>query len=447
MKHIFTILLFSLFAWTLSAQSSWNSLGSEIAGNNLKIYGLSAPDEQNIWAVTRNFLNDQGVQSYTRSTNGGSSWDPDTIPVPHGSKLTSVHVFALNAQTAWVSMEKFDTRDSAVIYKTTDGGSTWNALTGAFTAEGRGLKALYFWDANEGIAFGSAGTLDDNQNELRFFTSNDGGSTWTEVANAPAKEGTWTASGTQGFAVVENTVWVGSTAGNIWKSEDKGQSWTSASTGLGTNISSVAFKDANNGVCVTEDRTGAFTSDGGSTWTTISGFSTAIGALQPTNVLYIPKTENTYIAFNAPFNNSDIAYSNDGGQTWASFNALLSMESMVFFSLNEGYGGTTISSSTQGGIYEWTGSIPGAVNNETLFPETSLPSIYPNPSQGRVHIEQKIQGPWSYKVFDLGGNLVRGDEDIQQSYRVLDFSGLSGGVYLIEILQSERRYQQRLIIR
>ncbi|MCI4671078.1 MAG: T9SS type A sorting domain-containing protein [Bacteroidia bacterium] len=444
MKHKLLFLIILSISTLLQAQPSWNSLGSGIVGNNLKIYSMSAPDEQTLWAVPRNFLGTP-LPTFTKSINGGSSWTPDTIDAVLNTELTPVQVFALNADVAWIVTERIDTRDSAVIFKTTDGGTTWSNTTGGFSTDSTGLKALHFWNANQGFAFGSAGNDINSQNNTLIYTTDDGGANWTQVASTPANEGSWTPSGTQGYAVVGDILWFGTTDGNVWKSTDRGQSWSSSSTGLGQSISSVAFKDANNGVCVVESRIGAYTNDGGTTWTAIPNFSASIGALAPTNVLYIPKTEDTYIAFNAPFNNADIAYSNDGGQTWATFNGLLSMESMVFFDLTIGFGGGTISNASQGGIYEWTGNIPGAVNNEATFASFNAPRIFPNPVRQYLNIEMQTQGAWSFDIYALHGQKVFSQASISQLSNSIDLGNLPSGTYLLKVSQGEKSLTHKIV--
>ncbi|MEM9984411.1 MAG: hypothetical protein AAF804_04885, partial [Bacteroidota bacterium] len=299
----------------LSAQ--WASSGSGIAGNNLKVYSLSVVDDNTVWGIVRNSTFSAATLQFTRTTDGGTTWDARSFSA--ADSLTPVHIFALDGLTAWIALSDFNDRDGAGMIKTTTGGIAWTTLTGPFTQVGHNLKAVHFFDANVGVAFGSAGVGADNQSELHIYRSTDAGDTWTELTNLPAilsGEGTWTESGNGGYEAQGDTIWFGSTEGRVWRSVNRGSTWTvSSPVAAGDNLNSLAFKDHLEGLAITDMDQVFKSTDGGETWA-----ATTIPTIIPPSlrsIEYVPGTSGTYLIHDGgSFNSRDVTYTNDGGSTW-----------------------------------------------------------------------------------------------------------------------------------
>ncbi|HEY5591235.1 MAG TPA: leucine-rich repeat protein [Paludibacter sp.] len=148
------------------------------------------------------------------------------------------------------------------LYKTTDGGSTWNPIDNA-------VGGIYqFVDANngwmEGATIGNIG--EGNLNNIYHTT--DGGSIWIQQASNIGKANALYFSDLlHGWVVGEN--------GLVLKTTDGGSNWTAVTNASITSVSnskSVFFLDANNGWITNEEpswpnHTILHTTNGGNSWT------------------------------------------------------------------------------------------------------------------------------------------------------------------------------------
>jgi len=148
------------------------------------------------------------------------------------------------------------------LYKTTDGGSTWNPIDNA-------VGGIYqFVDANngwmEGATIGNIG--EGNLNNIYHTT--DGGSIWIQQASNIGKANALYFSDLlHGWVVGEN--------GLVLKTTDGGSNWTAVTNASITSVSnskSVFFLDANNGWITNEEPSWPnhailHTTNGGNSWT------------------------------------------------------------------------------------------------------------------------------------------------------------------------------------
>jgi hypothetical protein len=75
-------------------------------------------------------------------------------------------------------------------------------------------------------------------------------------------------------------------------------------------------------------------------------------------------------------------------------------------------------------------------NNEA---EESFGYIYPNPTNGTLNLPQGISG--EYKIFDNIGRLVQAGTIQSQ----LNVSGLTKGIYTLQILENGKSYNKKFI--
>jgi photosystem II stability/assembly factor-like uncharacterized protein len=158
-----------------------------------------------------------------------------------------------------------------------------------------------------------------------ILTTRSGGRVWTRVPAAslpPAlpNEGAFAASGTNVAVLPSGHIWIGtgaSTKARVLRSTDGGITWTIADTPLASSesagIFSIAFRDPMHGIVVGGDfkkegeaaDNAAITSDGGVTWTAMSGlggFRSAVAPVPGASWLAVGPT------------GSDV--SSDDGRTW-----------------------------------------------------------------------------------------------------------------------------------
>ena len=225
-----------------------------------------------------------------RTTNGGASWEPLTLPA-NSWIYASVFVDALHG---W----GVGSEDNIV--HTSDGGQTWTTQRG-----GVGSGALYpFWDVDfadtlHGIVVGGAG---------KIYTTSDGGQTWTLRTSGASTE-------THALARVDDNLWATGNGGTIQVTHDGGAWWEETHVPVETgNLSDIDFADASTGWTVVDGTTGPGngrvykTSNGGLTWQNQglldSGRLGGVEALDASTVIAV----GSYFPV--------IMRSADGGQTW-----------------------------------------------------------------------------------------------------------------------------------
>ena len=183
---------------------------------------LFAVDAHTIWAAGKG-----GVVSH--SSDGGASWQPDSIPGARGLFLVGVH--ALDGRQAFVVGTAFDGAALGRVYYTRDAGNSWvaqyeNDHKGVF------LDGMAFWDRSHGIAFG-----DPIDGELMLLTTDDGHG-WSQHPRnrLPALlsgEAAFAASGTAIRTAGKSDVWIGTGGGEharVLHSSDRGKTWTASAT-------------------------------------------------------------------------------------------------------------------------------------------------------------------------------------------------------------------------
>ena len=305
------LLAFILFA-SERAEAQWKQQSS---GTSADFRGLSAASATVAWA--------SGTKgTFTRTTDAGATWHAGTVAGAEALDFRDVDAF--DAKTAYLlSIGK---GDSSRIYKTTDGGQSWQLQ---FTSRDPDafFDAMAFWDRDHGIAFS-----DPVGGRFLVITTDDGGANWNQIPaeNIPAAiagEGSFAASGTCIAVEGKNNVWfaTGGMAARVFRSTDRGRTWAVARTPIisgieSAGIFSVAFRDGANGIIVGGDYkkpneakdSVAATTDGGRTWKLIArtypaGYRSAVA--------YVPGARvPTLVAVGS----SGSDYSADGGINWTS---------------------------------------------------------------------------------------------------------------------------------
>ena len=217
--------------------------------------------------------------TYGRTTDGGQHV-VCRRRCPVRDKLDFRDVEAFDASTAYLLSAGPGT-DSR-IYKTTDGGRTWNRQ---FQNSDRHafFDALAFWDERHGLALS-----DPVKGRFPLIVTEDGGAHWTPLAatNLPPalpNEGAFAASGTCLVTHGPSDVWFGTggaKAARVFHSADRGRHWTVSETPIPAGVASagifsIAFRDREHGLIVGGDyanriepgANAARTADGGRTWT------------------------------------------------------------------------------------------------------------------------------------------------------------------------------------
>lgn len=347
------------FCWHYS-QAQWTSLGSGITPTPRTIFSLSAVNENVIWGIAMHpsYLGFP-IQEFTKTIDGGQSWLPGNFNT--GDAYSALYIHALDENTAWVVMTNNPQQNLAKILKTVDGGVTWTQQPTGFPNTNEAAVGIYFWNELEGMAIGSPGTGQLSDVVSAYFTD-DGGNNWQKVVSPEwpalvAGEGIWVYGGKGVFAVYEDHVWMGTRKNRVLHSTDRGKTWTISPTGQTSpdGISSVAFRDAQNGLAITGSPLKvARTVDGGASWEllTTSFTSNQYGY----QVEHIPGTRSTYyIVLNA----SQAAISYNDGLKWEIIPVNADSWCIDFLSPTIGFAGSYTTNPTKASIYEWSGPALG----------------------------------------------------------------------------------------
>ena len=292
-------------AETAPAPPDWRLVD---VGSSVSMRGLSVVSENVVWlsGAERRFF-------YT--TDRGESWQRGQVPGMAGVNFRDVE--GIDGRSAYL----LSAGAMARIYKTADRGRSWIRQ---FSSDAPGVffDGMAFWGPDHGVAFS-----DPVAGRFLILTSEDGGSTWTEVAgdalpNPIDGEAGFAASGTN-VAVFGESAWIGTGGGaaRVLHSADRGRTWTAYDTpmarGEGAGIFSLVFWDDRHGVAVggnfqqpdLEDGNAAWTDDAGATWT--------LAAAPPrgyrSGVAVVPGTDGPTLVAVGP-GGTDVSF--DGGRDW-----------------------------------------------------------------------------------------------------------------------------------
>lgn len=277
----------------------------------------------NLFAVGYNL----GIKSFVvKSTNNGISWTELTSPFAAGDNLTTI-AFP-TPQLGLVA------GSGGVIWRTTDGGTTWNTVSAAgYTG---GINDLVMLNATTGYACGSS------NNNFNVLKTTDGGATWTGINTGNTNTmysmawlntnecvivgasgrflkttngGTsWTAGTVTGStsafyavtAVSPTTLYATGTLGAFAKSTDAGATFSFVGQIVSGAMYTLHFTDANNGVVLGTNGLGYRTTNAGTSWTEINTMTSEV----------IRTSFKSATRLFAGAYRSTLLYSDDNGLTW-----------------------------------------------------------------------------------------------------------------------------------
>lgn len=159
------------------------------------------------------------------------------------------------------------------IYKTTDGGNSWNSVYSNLSLTNF-INRITFIDANHGFAMGDG--LSSSSIEAWLETT-DGGATWVNNNSQLVAFGSFQAVR---FVPPSNAYLAGwyldPTKWGIWRSTDAGHNWSFSTVGTSskdsaTKTTSIDFKNSLEGIACRNDSTIWTTNDGGITWQQLGG--------------------------------------------------------------------------------------------------------------------------------------------------------------------------------
>lgn len=329
------------------------------------------------------------------TTNAGTTWSvvtPNSTDVTDGMDAPGSRISFISTTTGWAfkTLGSNNSPLGAVLYKTTNGGSTWSR-TVLSTTIGDAAIQVQFVDANNGWVL----IFNMNTSTPTFLKTTNGGTTWT------------TTNGGGIFYYVNATTGYSFSAGpnqlppyTIYKTTDGGTTWTPQYTdSTSGEIKDLQFTDVNNGWAVGANGKFFKTSNGGATWN-LSIYNPNYDS----NKVHFINSNIGWISSHAQGYNPIMIHTTNGGMSWTEQTLPFYSKTfcMDFWDANNG----------------WAAS-DSYNQNGTDYPGLIARYFY-NPAG--TYTNATLNGPWlmyaditpidpyndnlNYLVFDGNGNII-----------------------------------------
>jgi photosystem II stability/assembly factor-like uncharacterized protein len=231
--------------------------------------------------ITGAAMNKQSVVLF-KTTDGGATWvqnynnDP-TTPGASNSLPLGGHKNGMtfsNATTGWVGGD-VPMNGSVYLYKTSDSGVTWTKqsmpIPPGYENAYINTTAPKFFGANDAV-LPVWMTLDVGMRDLFIYSTHNGGATWTR-SSAFVRQ----AANTDFISLINGITW--DTTGMFHVTNNAGTNWSNITPNInfGDDMPAMDFVSTTTGWLIRNQVNGSTplyrTSDGGATWTLISGYS------------------------------------------------------------------------------------------------------------------------------------------------------------------------------
>jgi photosystem II stability/assembly factor-like uncharacterized protein len=395
------LLLFLLVA--IPAYSQWNEVNSGTVSNLRSVFFIN----ENIgWAAGYNLL--------LLTTDQGETWEIKELAGLHNS------IFFIDELTGWVCSE------SGEIYKTTDGGITWDLKESGTSYP---LTTIKFINDQTGFAAGFFQTI---------LKSTDGGETWFQSVHDGYEHFL------SSFIYSDDIFIVAGTNGNIFKTTNQGATWDSTNIGMPNGLYSILFVNPNTGFLFGCCGSYFRSTDSGLTWED-RGYITSGDIIHSS--YFVNETAGWVVG-----ELGWLLKTTDGGNTWFENGPGITEELRDVTFINENTGFIVGSN----GIILKTTNGGGTSTNISLENEPvksfSLNQNYPNPFNPTTKIKFTISDLRfaSLKVYDLLGREVAilvNEEKPAGTYEVeFDASGLASNIYYYKLQAGDFSSVKKLIL-
>lgn len=337
---------------------AWIKQNSNFSTASRGISHISIVDQNIVWAQGYDGATPtNNVQEFTKTTDGGNTWTASTINIGNAALGISM-IHALDANTAWLAAFPNAGGQTGGIWKTTNGGTTWNRQNSAtYNNAASFTNVVHFWDANVGFCQG-----DPINGDFELYTTTDGGTTWVAVpgANIPNPLNANEFGYTRQIEVVGDDVWFSTSLGRLYHSADKGLNWTVSQTPVSdfggaidaNSTANFSFSSASTGLIVDNNAVVYKSTNGGTSWNTVTTNGTVL-----TNGLCFVEGTNTVFS-----TGTGSSYSQDGGVNWTTIDTEQHLY-VEFLNVSIGWSGWFNNATTpaQDGMWKWN-NLSSALN-------------------------------------------------------------------------------------
>jgi photosystem II stability/assembly factor-like uncharacterized protein len=296
---------------------------------------LDPKSSKNVWVGTGESWTRNSVSvgnGMYKSTDGGETWT--YVGLPNSERVAKIVVSPTSSDTVFAAVPGALWSDSSDrgLYKTADGGKTWNiVLKGANQSTGASAIALdpadpnkmfaAMWDfRRKGWEFRSGGDGPDKNSGSGLFRTADGGSTWTEVTPENSKGFPKKPYGRLAVAIAPSNAkrvycFVESTDSALFVSDDGGATWEKRDKSNWMvwrpfYFANLIVDPKNPDRVFKTDGTLILSEDAGRSFTVVGGFQGAHGDLH--DVWIDPTNPQTVAAGD----DGGMWYSYNGGSKW-----------------------------------------------------------------------------------------------------------------------------------
>jgi photosystem II stability/assembly factor-like uncharacterized protein len=310
---------------TTEGMQRWQDVTPTFNGKIYQINSSDFLDASHAWVAL--FPTSPQALQVLRTSDGGQTWQAANLP-EQGTGVGSIDF--INTQTGWLMLGKGAgmSHEAVDILHTSDGGATWSVISTTGT-QGDQPGHIPFSGDKSGMSFSDAsngwvtGTIPMN-NFVYLYKTSDGGVTWQHQAIA-FTPGSNSQFGTQppiflsvSDGVLPVTIYLqNGTESIIYSTNNGGASWN-ATTPVAGFYSAASFVDMTHGWIVTSSNsTSALfaTSDGGQHWSQYAlPFTSANASIQQLD--FVSSTTGWAVVARGA-NPNALWQTSNGGQSWA----------------------------------------------------------------------------------------------------------------------------------
>jgi photosystem II stability/assembly factor-like uncharacterized protein len=263
-------LLFFLisFVFTVQLQAQWQK---QVSNTEASFRSVCAVSDKIVWVSG-------SKGTFVKTLDGGKNWTTTQVQGAENLDFRDVHAF--DAETAILMSAGEAEKGNAKIYRTEDGGKTWQMVYQT-TQKGIFFDGIDFWDNKNGIIFS-----DPSEGKFVILKTKDGGKSWNPInpTNIPENqkgEAAFAASGTSLITFGKNQAYIctgGGETARVFYSENQGENWSVANTNMPASqvsgLFGLRFWNKQHGMAVGGDYQEInkaipnvlLTSDGGKSW-------------------------------------------------------------------------------------------------------------------------------------------------------------------------------------